>query len=173
METSAATRGFSAFRLHRAGFIFCHEKPVLQPPDPTRTTPQPKITIMRFIPTKIHGVLDYVVGLLLIFAPRILGFQNGGPEDRIPVFLGVATLIYSLLTRYELGVFKVIPFKAHLTLDFLSGVFLAISPWAFGFADRVWAPHVLVGLFEIGAAMMTHRLPGETGAVPVTTTRSV
>jgi hypothetical protein len=112
---------------------------------------------MRFIPSRVHGILDYVVGVLLIFAPRILGFQNGGPEDRIPVILGIATLIYSLLTRYELGLIKVIPFRVHLTLDFLSGVFLAISPWAFGFSERVWVPHLLVGLFEIGAAMMSHR----------------
>ena len=112
---------------------------------------------MRFIPSRVHGILDYVVGVVLIFAPRIFGFQNGGPEDRIPVILGVATLIYSLLTRYELGLIKVIPFRVHLTLDFLSGVFLAISPWVFGFSERVWVPHLLVGVFEIGAAMMSHR----------------
>ena len=82
---------------------------------------------MRFIPTREHGVIDYLVGVLLIFAPSIFGFQNGGPEDRIPVVLGVITILYSLFTRYELGLFKVIPFKTHLALDFVSGVFLAIS----------------------------------------------
>ena len=110
---------------------------------------------MRFIPTKVHGVLDYVVGLLLIFAPRIFGFDNGGPEARIPVILGVMAVIYSLLTRYELGLIKVIPFRGHLSLDFLSGVFLAVSPWVFGFSDRVWVPHLIVGLFEIAASLMT------------------
>ena len=125
---------------------------------------------MRFIPTRVHGILDYVVGVLLIFAPRIFGFQNGGPEDRIPVMLGIATLIYSLLTRYELGLIKVIPFRVHLTLDFLSGVFLAISPWVFGFSERVWVPHLLVGLFEIGASLMTHRAPSE-GDVRVTSNK--
>ena len=116
---------------------------------------------MRFIPTHVHGVLDYVVGVLLILAPRILGFQNGGPEDRIPVILGVATLIYSLLTRYELGLFKVIPFRVHLGIDFVSGVFLAISPWVLGFSERVWVPHLLVGLFEIGASLMSQPAPVE------------
>lgn len=127
---------------------------------------------MRFIPTRVHGVLDYLVGVLLIFAPRIFGFQNGGPEDRIPVFLGVITILYSIFTRYELGLFKIIPFKTHLVLDFVSGVFLAISPWVFDFDDRVWVPHVLVGILEIGAALMTHRTPMEgthpsSGKVPV------
>ncbi|MEO6004565.1 MAG: hypothetical protein ABIZ04_13755 [Opitutus sp.] len=100
-------------------------------------------------------MLDYVGGILLIFAPRIFGFGNGGAEARIPVILGLMALIYSLLTRYELGLIKVIPFRSHLTLDFLSGVFLAVAPWVFGFGDRVWAPHLVLGLFEIGAALMT------------------
>jgi hypothetical protein len=116
---------------------------------------------MRFIPTRVHGVLDYLVGVLLIFAPRIFGFQNGGPEDRIPVILGVITIVYSLLTRYDLGAFKLIPFRVHLMLDFISGVFLVISPWLFGFSERVWVPHVVVGILEIGAALMTHRTPIE------------
>lgn len=115
-------------------------------------------------------MLDYIVGILLILAPRLFGFQNGGPEDRIPVMLGVLALIYSLLTRYELGLFKLIPFRVHLTLDFLSGVFLAVSPWAFGFSDRVWGPHLVVGLLEIGAALMTRVPAVDRGAVPVTRT---
>jgi hypothetical protein len=125
---------------------------------------------MKIIPTRVHGMLDYIVGLLLIFAPRIFGFQNGGPEDRIPVTLGVLTLIYSLLTRYEMGLFKLIPFRVHLTIDFLSGVFLAVSPWAFGFSDRVWAPHLIVGLFEIAASMMSRAPAVDSGPVPITRT---
>jgi len=35
---------------------------------------------MRFIPTKVHGILDYVVGVALIAAPWLFGFANvGGP----------------------------------------------------------------------------------------------
>lgn len=122
---------------------------------------------MRFIPTRIHGMLDYIVGVLLIFAPRIFNFENTGVASQLPVFLGVATIVYSLLTRYELGLVKVIPFKAHLTIDFLSGVLLLVSPWAFGFAETVWVPHVVVGLLEIGAAMMTHTQPTIVGGATV------
>ncbi len=35
---------------------------------------------MRSIPTRVHGVLDYLVGLLLIGAPWLLGFERGGAE---------------------------------------------------------------------------------------------
>ena len=116
---------------------------------------------MRFIPTRVHGILDYLVGVLLIFAPRIFGFENTGAASTVPVVLGVAALIYSLLTRYELGLIKVLPFKAHLAMDFASGVVLLVSPWAFGFSETVWVPHVIVGLLEIGAATMTRTVPGD------------
>lgn len=110
---------------------------------------------MKIISRKAHGVLDYVVGILLILAPKIFGFDNGGVEARLPMILGVATIVYSLITDYELGVFKALPFRIHMTLDVLSGLLLALSPWLFGFADRVWVPHLVVGLLELGAVAMT------------------
>lgn len=116
---------------------------------------------MRFIPTTVHGVLDYLVGALLIAAPWLLGFANGGPEQWIPVALGAGALVYSLLTNYELGVARVIPMRTHLLLDLMSGVLLAVSPWLFGFADRVWVPHLVFGLLEIGASLMTRGVPFE------------
>jgi hypothetical protein len=45
--------------------------------------------------------------------------------------------------------------KAHLALDVLSGIVLAASPWLFDFADRVYLPHLILGLIEIGAGLMT------------------
>lgn len=44
-------------------------------------------------------------------------------------------------------------------MDLLSGILLAASPWLFGFADDIWWPHVLFGLIEIGAALMTRMAP--------------
>jgi hypothetical protein len=110
---------------------------------------------MKIIPRKIHGILDYLVGIVLIAAPWILGFADNGPATYVPVVLGVGALLYSLLTNYELGVLRVIPFRVHLILDVLSGLLLAASPWLFGFADRVYLPHLLVGIFEVLAGLMT------------------
>lgn len=36
---------------------------------------------MRVIPTRIHGVLDYLMGIVLIAAPWVLDFADGGPEQ--------------------------------------------------------------------------------------------
>ncbi len=47
---------------------------------------------MRFIPTKVHGILDYVVGIALIAAPWLFGFAGmGGAPVVIPIVLGVAS----------------------------------------------------------------------------------
>jgi hypothetical protein len=114
---------------------------------------------MRVIPTRVHGMLDYLVGIVLIVAPWVLGFADGGPEQWVPVILGAGAIAYSLVTDYELGIARLIPMSVHLGLDLLSGILLAASPWLFGFADDIWWPHVLFGLIEIGAALMTRTAP--------------
>lgn len=114
---------------------------------------------MRFIPTKLHGYLDYIVGLLLIVAPWLFDFANGGAETWVPVILGAGAIVYSLMTDYELGIGNTISMPTHLTLDLVSGIILAASPWIFGFADDVYGPHLVLGLLEIGVSLMTKRQP--------------
>ena len=104
---------------------------------------------MRFIPTRVHGVLDYLTAGVLIAAPSMLGFRKHGMQTWLPVALGVGAIGYSLLTDYELGLFKIIPMPMHLVLDAANGALLAASPWLFGFAEEVSAPHLGLGLFEI------------------------
>lgn len=114
---------------------------------------------MRIIPTQVHGILDYLVGVVLIIAPWILRFNNGGPEQWVPVILGVVVIMYSLLTRYELGLVGSIPMSFHLWLDALGGLLLLASPWLFGFSDVVWVPYVVFGLLEIVVALLTKTEP--------------
>jgi hypothetical protein len=108
---------------------------------------------MRFIPTKIHGILDYLVAIVLMSAPWLFNFDRGEAETWIPVLLGVATIVYSMLTDYEWGMSRAISMKSHLVIDLVSGIFLAASPWIFGFYDYVYLPHLILGIIEIGAAL--------------------
>lgn len=116
---------------------------------------------MRFIPTRVHGALDYLIGALLIVAPWIFGFSDAEVATWLPVILGAGLIAYSLLTDYELGVMRMIPMSVHLMLDLASGVLLAVSPWLFGFDNEVWIPHLIIGLLEIGAAVMTKTVPAD------------
>jgi hypothetical protein len=120
-----------------------------------------KNSVMRFIPTKVHGVLDYLMGVLLIAAPWLLGFARGGAETWVPVILGAGVIVYSLLTDYELGIAQTISMRTHLTLDLLSGILLAASPWLFGFNEYVYMPHLILGILEIGASVTTATVPAE------------
>jgi hypothetical protein len=112
---------------------------------------------MRFFTTRIHGVLDYLVGLLLIAVPLTQHWP--GAAGAVPMTLGVATLVYSIFTDYELGLVKKLHMPVHLWLDGLSGLFLAASPWIFGFDQTMWKPHVAVGAFEVLAALLTNTIP--------------
>ena len=118
------------------------------------------------IPTRIHGVLDYLLGLLLIASPWLFGFDDESTAKWIPIVLGAGVILYSVLTDYELGAARVIPMSVHLLLDAAGGILLAASPWLFGFSDDVWVPHVVLGLIELGTALMTEREPrrAERGA---------
>ncbi len=118
---------------------------------------------MRFISTRVHGMLDYPVSLVLIFSPWIFGLP-AGPASQVPFWIGIGGLLSSLMTQYELGLVKVIPMSAHLALDVITGIILAISPWAFGFATAVYLPHLILGLVEIGAGLMTETTPHSTAA---------
>src|SRR3712207_2864116 len=111
------------------------------------------------------------MGALLIVAPYLLGFADGTAAQWIPQIVGAALIGASLLTDYELGVVRMIPMPVHLGLDVAAGVLLAASPWLFGFADRVWVPHVVFGLAEIGAGLTTRTVPGTMAGTPTTTGR--
>jgi hypothetical protein len=117
---------------------------------------------MRVIPTRIHGMMDYLIGVLLIAAPWLFNFDRGGAETWVPVILGASVILYSLFTDYELGAMRRISMPTHLMLDLGGGVLLALSPWLFGFSEYVWQPHLIVGLLEIGTSLMTRRIP-DTG----------
>lgn len=112
------------------------------------------------ISTRVHGFLDYSFGALLIALPWLMGFARGGAETWVPVALGAGALLYSLFTDYELGAVRKLHMPVHLWLDAISGVVLAISPWLLDFDERVWIPHVALGVTEVLIAFFTNTIPG-------------
>jgi hypothetical protein len=114
---------------------------------------------MKFLSTRVHGVIDYVVSLLVMASPWLLGFADGGAATWVPVIVGAMGLAYSACTNYELGVVRSLSMRTHLALDMMSGALLALSPWLFGFSEYVYLPHLIMGIFEIGAALVTDPVP--------------
>lgn len=120
---------------------------------------------IRFVPTWLHGIFDYIGGIGLIAAPFVFGFYNvGGIAVILPIVLGVGLILYSLLTDYERGIpaLKFIPMPVHLVLDFAASALLAASPFLFGFwklAPNVWLPHVIAGVGVIVLVLVSQTRP--------------
>ncbi|MEO8956888.1 MAG: SPW repeat domain-containing protein [Ktedonobacteraceae bacterium] len=120
---------------------------------------------IRFVPTGVHAYFDYIGGIVLLAAPFIFGFFSmGGPAVIIPMVLGVGLIVYSLLTRYELGIpgLKFIPMPLHLVFDFVAAAFLALSPFLFGFVNKtpnVWLPHLIAGVAVIVLVLVSQTHP--------------
>jgi hypothetical protein len=107
--------------------------------------------------SRIHGLLDYLVAVVLIVAPYLFGFANGGPEQVVPQALGALVIVLSVITNYELSLAKLVPYRVHLGIDGVQALFLLLSPWLLGFAGRIWWPHVLVAIVEMVVVALSWR----------------
>lgn len=109
---------------------------------------------MRFVSTKTHGILDYATVPTLLALPRIMGWSPN--VTRLLTGSALGLLAYSLVTRYELGLKRLLPMPGHLALDAASGALLCAAP-ALLKEKETAATAALVGFgaFEIGAALTT------------------
>ncbi|HLH62401.1 MAG TPA: SPW repeat protein [Ktedonobacteraceae bacterium] len=129
---------------------------------------------IRFVPTSIHGIFDYIGGIGLIAAPFVFGFFNvGGMAVILPMVLGVVLIIYSLLTNYERGIpgLRFLPMTYHLVIDFLAAAFLAVSPFLFGFykdTPNVWLPHLIAGIAVVILVLVSQTKPRTTAMAKAT-----
>src|SRR4030095_12124573 len=91
------------------------------------------MSIIRLLPAWLHAVADYAVGALLIIVSLAVGGSAGAVGTGVAV--GATVLVVSMLTRYPLGVAKVLPFPVHSAGDYLAAALLVISPFALGYTD--------------------------------------
>ncbi len=86
---------------------------------------------MRILDPRVHGILDLVLVVIFLVAPLVYGL--GGSPAAISWILAAVYLALTLLTRYPMGIRKVIPFLAHGILELAVGVFLVILPTIAGY----------------------------------------
>jgi hypothetical protein len=119
---------------------------------------------MQVLPPVAHGVLDYLTGATLLAAPKLFGFDRSrGPAKKTAQLFGAIILGQAMLTDYKLGLFKVLPLKMHLMMDYALGPLIALSPFLFGFRrsrkPASWLTHVVAGLIGTLATPMTRTEP--------------
>ena len=86
------------------------------------------------IPAFVHGVIEYIAGVLLIAAPFLFAFDSDTATG-ISVAAGVIVLVVTASTAMSTGLIKSIPVQAHVMLDYVLAVLLIASPFVFAFDD--------------------------------------
>jgi len=124
---------------------------------------------MKLISTKVHTVIGLVVGFLLLLAPKIFGFDDNMAATTVPIVVGIFIILNELITTSPFSPIKLVPMKVHVVLDVITGLFLAVSPWLFNFADSdqtsQWVPHLVVGIMVVGYALLTSTSDDRTKSV--------
>src|SRR3954466_14856590 len=112
----------------------------------------------RPIDSTLHGMTDYTVGTLLMTAfPKWVDVEGTDSARQIRAS-GAFHAGYSTLTRYPLGIAKLIPFKVHLALDAIGAIALAATPFVTGQwkkGRKHWVPQVALCAFELTSLVMT------------------
>ena len=111
------------------------------------------------IPRPAHAVLDYLYGAAALAAPQVLDFADDQKASLVCKAHGTATIAASLLTDYELGLLKVIPFNTHLLKDLSGALFGLASPWLMGFAGNKKARNAVLAfaLLEVAVVALSQR----------------
>jgi hypothetical protein len=112
----------------------------------------------RPIDSTLHGVVDYTAGATLTTVfPRLAGIERTRSAGQIRT-AGAVHAGYSTLTKYPLGIVKILPFQVHLAIDAVGALALAATPFVTGqFKEgrSQWVPHVALCLFELASLAMT------------------
>ena len=112
---------------------------------------------MCFLSTKIHGILDYLNAIDFITMPLAMHLRKDGSGAIIFMSIGIEAVLCSAFTNYEPGIFRKLYVPSHLILDAINGIFLAASPWLFGFADENPLMYVCAGIFSIVFTLITRK----------------
>lgn len=124
---------------------------------------------MRFITTRAHTIIGLIVGVLLIFSPNIFGFNDHMAASTVALVVGIFIVLSELISTSPYSPLKLVPMKAHIVVDVITGLFLAASPWIFNFMDNAqkeqWVPHLVVGILIVGYALLTRVADDRTRSV--------
>ena len=101
-----------------------------------------------------HGIIDYGYAAATLGVPPLMGWSRRSRQ--LLAAAAGSTLAYSLLTRYPLGVLKLLPLRLHLALD----VALSLAVFAAQFElteeeSDVRLAFVALAALGLGAAALT------------------
>ena len=115
------------------------------------------MSLIKLLPAWLHAIADYAVGALLVVVA--LTVDMSAEATIAGVVVGATVLAVSLLTRYPLGVVKVLPFRIHSIGDYAAVVLLFVAPFTLGFNDSdpgVTAFYLAAGIAVLAVSLVTN-----------------
>lgn len=115
------------------------------------------MSLVRLLPAWFHAIADYAVGLALVVVAIAVGGSAGAVGTGVVV--GLTVLAVSMLTKYPLGVAKVLPFTVHSAGDYLAAALLLGAPWVLNFSDGdsgLTAFYVAAGVAVLAVSLITN-----------------
>jgi len=102
------------------------------------------------IPVAVHGIVEYLAGVLFIAAPYLFDF-DANRATTMSIGVGVVVLVVAAVSRGPTGLIDELPISAHVVLDFVLAVFLIASAFVFGFSDdgRATAFFIVLGVAHL------------------------
>lgn len=113
------------------------------------------LPIKRWVPQDVHSVLDYANGL-----SALGGYFDADDEAACwaSLALGASILGVSAMTDYRLSLVKIIPIRAHESLDYAWGFSAIALPFVLGYwkrSPRTALMHVIAGAGTILGSLFT------------------
>ena len=126
------------------------------------------MSLIKLLPAWLHAIADYAVGALLVIVALTVDMSTEATVAGVVV--GATVLAVSLLTKYPLGVVKVLPFRIHSIGDYAAALLLFVAPFALGFNSSdsgVTAFYIAAGVAVLAVSLITDYQYGPK-ALPIT-----
>lgn len=89
---------------------------------------------MRFVTPRLHRILDFVTIAAFALAPTVVPLSGGAAV--VAYALAIVHLVVTLVTKFPGTSNRLLPLKAHGTLETIVGIALIVLPFGAGWTDR-------------------------------------
>ncbi len=117
------------------------------------------------IPAFVHGIIEYLAGVLFIAAPYLFDFE-ATRATTLSIVVGVVVLVVAAVSKGPTGLIDELAVSAHVALDFVLAVFLIAASFLLGFSEdgKATAFFIVVGVTHLLVTIATRFEPTSTGA---------
>jgi hypothetical protein len=112
--------------------------------------------MLRSIGAVSHGIIDYLMVIILAIGPGVAGFS--GKQAVFCYVLAAVHFLMTVLTRFPLGAVKIIGFPLHGVIEALVAILLILLPWLANFFRGVHSRNffIAIGLLIGVIALLTN-----------------